>query len=339
MHLSLADARQLVVDVLVRSDTTEDNARCVAAALVAAEADGIPSHGLSRVPFYADQARSGKVDGRAVPAISRPRSAVILADARFGFAFPAIHRGIEAALEIIRETGVVLVLVGRSHHAGVGGYHVEMAARRGCVALAFFNTPSAMAPWGGTRGTLGTNPIAFACPRADASPLVIDMSLSAVARGKIVQARGQSGPIPEGWARDAHGHPTRDAAAALEGTMEPFGGAKGAVLALMVEILAAGLSGSNFAFEASSFFEPAGRPPGVGQTLILIDPLAGPGQFDQRLVALTEEILAQPGTRLPGDRRRTRREQAMSAGIEISTELYADLRRRAGLAAPATGSG
>ena len=170
------------------------------------------------------------------------------------------------------ESGIAMAALYHSHHFGQAGYHVERLAQQGLVALVLGNSPKAIAPWGGRDGVFGTNPIAFAAPRQNAEPLLIDLSLSKVARGKVMVAAKNGTAIPEGWALDKDGQPTTDAKAALEGTMIPLGDAKGAALVLMVEILAAAVTGANFGFEASSFFTADGPAPGVGQTLIAIDP-------------------------------------------------------------------
>jgi (2R)-3-sulfolactate dehydrogenase (NADP+) len=326
-----AELRELAHRALTAAGASDVNAAPTAAALIAAELDDIVSHGLSRLPFYAHQLRSGKVDGRAVPSATQPAKAVIRVDARGGLAFPAIDLGIERGAALARETGLVGIGIGNSHHCGVAGHHVERLAERGLVGIAFANTPAAIAPAGGARGLFGTNPIAFACPRRSAPPLVIDLSMSVVARGKILVASGTGEAIPEGWALDAEGRATTDARAALAGTMVPIGGSKGAALALMVEILAAGLTASNFGFEASSFFEPEGAPPRVGQLFLALDPgaFAGPG-FTDRIEALCAAMLADPAVRLPGDRRLKSRERLSRDGIAIPPPLLDDLRRRAG---------
>jgi (2R)-3-sulfolactate dehydrogenase (NADP+) len=326
--LSLAELHTLASAVLVASNTSHDNAYITADALVAAEADGLASHGLSRVPFYADQALSGKVDGHAVAKIQHTARAALRVDACDGFAYPAIKAGLSAALEQIEETGIFGVGISRSHHFGAAGYHVEAVARQGYLALGFSNSPSAMAPWGGSRGSYGTNPIAFACPRPDVEPLVIDLSLSHVARGKVMLAQKRGEPIPADWALDAQGNPTTDPGAALAGTMLPLGGAKGAALALMVEILSAALTGSNLAFEASSFFSAEGEPPRIGQSFILIDPAAFSKNFAERVETLFSHILSQDGTRLPGERRLQLRAQAQAEGVAIPQALYQDLLQR-----------
>jgi (2R)-3-sulfolactate dehydrogenase (NADP+) len=330
VQLSLSEARALAAKALEAAGVARGNAACVAHALAAAEADGIASHGLSRVPFYADQAASGKVDGNADPLVEVVAAAAVAADARDGFAYPAIRAGLDRAYALVVSTGVVALTVANSHHCGANGYHVEQAAERGLVALMFANTPAGIAPWGGHLGTFGTNPIAFACPREECPPLVIDLSLAKVARGKVMLARQRGEPIPEGWAIDADGRPTTDPEAALAGTMLPIGDAKGAALALVVEILSAALAGSQFGFEASSFFTADGPPPRVGQSLVLLQPetFAGDG-FIARVEALLAHIEGQPGTRLPGQRRLDNRARAAATGVEIPEALHEDLARRA----------
>jgi (2R)-3-sulfolactate dehydrogenase (NADP+) len=328
--LQAADLRDLARRCLVAAGATDANAASAADALIAAELDGLPSHGLSRIPFYAEQIARGKVDGTAVPTLSRPAASVLRVDARGGLAFPAIDLGFAALPEIARANGLVGIGIANSHHAGVVGHHVERLAAQGLVALAFANTPAAIAPWGGTRGIFGTNPIAFACPRRSTAPLVIDLSISIVARGKLLIAAGKGEAIQEGWALDKDGNPTTDAASALAGTIVPIGGAKGAALALMVEILAAGLTGSQFGFEASSFFDAEGPPPRTGQLFLALDPaaFAGPG-FVDRIEALCAAMLADPAVRLPGERRLAARSRFARDGIPVPAKLLAELRQRA----------
>jgi (2R)-3-sulfolactate dehydrogenase (NADP+) len=325
----------LAARILVAAGTAPEIAEVVAGALIAAELDGIASHGLSRLPFYADQVRSGKVDGRAVPEVSRPASAFVRVDARSGFAFPAIEAGLEAADDIVGATGIVAVAIGNSHHCGVAGHHVERLAAKELVGILFANTPAAMAPWGGSTALYGTNPIAFACPRKEQPPLVLDLSMSVVARGKVVAAAQKGEPIPENWAFDAEGRPTRDAKAALGGTMAPIGGAKGAALALMVELLAAGLCGAHFGFEAASFFDAEGPPPHVGQFFLILDPSLAPG-FVERVETLCAAIAADAGARLPGARRLEARARLARDGIPVAEKLYAELVSRAGPRDPGT---
>jgi (2R)-3-sulfolactate dehydrogenase (NADP+) len=281
------------------------------------------------VPFYADQATSGKVDGHARPLLSQLAASALRVDAADGFAYPAIRLGLERAMEVCRETGVAALAIRNSHHCGAFGHHVESAARHGLMALGFSNTPAGIAPWGGARGSFGTNPIAFACPRRDAQPLVVDLSLSTVARGKVMLAEKRGEAIPDDWALDADGRPTSDPRAALAGTMLPIGGAKGSALAMMVELLTAALAGANFAFEASSFFTAEGPAPRIAQTFILLNPTAfGASMFFERVDTLVAEVSSQAGTRLPGERRYALRAASEARGIEVDDDLLAELRRR-----------
>ena len=326
VNLSLDEARALAVSILERHGTSAANARCVAEALVAAEADGQKGHGLSRLPSYAAQAASGKVDGAAAPRVVARAGAGVRIDAAGGFAFPALELARRELIAMTSGTGVAAAGLFRSHHFGQAGYHVERLAEAGLVGLVFGNSPKAIAPWGGNRAVFGTNPIAFAAPRRERPPLVIDLSLSRVARGRVMVAAENGEPIPEGWALDADGRPTTDPRAALNGTMLPIGDAKGAALVLMVEILSAALTSANFGFEASSFFTADGPPPGVGQLLVALDPgpFSGDG-FNDRLETLLGAVLAQPGTRLPGDRRLQKRESALRRGVDIGGRLYEQL--------------
>jgi (2R)-3-sulfolactate dehydrogenase (NADP+) len=324
-----AEWEALAARVLQRAGARSDVAAAVAAALVAAELDGIPSHGLSRLPFYADQVASGKVDGCAVPAVERPAAGLVRCDARNGLAYPAIAAGLAAGEACLHEQGIVGVAVANSHHCGVLGHWVEGLAARGVVGLAFANTPAAIAPAGGARALFGTDPVAFACPRRDGPPLVIDLSMSVVARGRIMLAASRGEAIPAEWARDAAGRPATDPRVALAGTMAAIGGAKGTMLALMVELLAAALTRSQFGFEASSFFDPAGPPPRVGQFFVLVDPapLGGSAVLD-RIDALCRAMLEEPGVRLPGDRRRASRAALAARGITVPRQLCDELERR-----------
>jgi (2R)-3-sulfolactate dehydrogenase (NADP+) len=322
--LAVAEAETLVAATLVRCRTGDDNARCVARALVAAEADGLKGHGLSRLPSYAAQAKAGKVDGFAVPQASRPRPGAAVIDAGYGFAFPALALAEAILPEMAHGAGIACAGITRSHHCGAAGHPVERLAEAGLVAMLFANTPGAIAPWGGVTAVFGTNPIAFACPLPDAPPIVVDLSLSKVARGNILAARQKGERIPEGWALDAAGKPTTDPEAALAGTMLPLGDAKGTALALMVELLAAGLTGANYAAEASSFLDAQGPPPGTGQLIIAIDPAAFPGGL-AHFARLATAIEAQPGARLPGARRLALRAKAQGEGLGVSDALLREI--------------
>ena len=321
---SVQDAKELICETLMRCKTSETNAGLVADALIAAELSGQAGHGMRRVPSYAAQALSGKVDGNAQAKADKTAAATLRIDAANGFAYPALALAEDVLPEMAKVCGIAIAAIHRSHHCGVAGVVVEKFAERGLVAMLFANTPAAMAPWGGDRAVFGTNPIAFAAPREDAIPIVVDVSLSKVARGKIMAAKQKGIALEEGWALDADGNPTVDPAEALNGTMVPLGDAKGTALALMVELLAAGITGANYAASATSFFDGEGTPPGVGQTIIVIDPSkTGGTAVISHIEELASEIEAQSGARLPGARRHSIKEELLVGGIEIDDELLA----------------
>jgi (2R)-3-sulfolactate dehydrogenase (NADP+) len=331
-RIAIADLEALIATALERSRTSPVAARAVARALTQAEVDGQKGHGLSRLQSYAAQARSGKVDGFATPVSRRVRPGTLAIDVKAGFAYPALDLAVAELPAMARETGIAMAGMIRSHHFGVAGHVVERLAEQGLVALVMGNTPQAMASWGGRTPVFGTNPIAFAAPRPGGPPVVVDLALSQVARGKIMTAAQKGEPIPEGWALDAEGYPTTDAAAALKGTLTPLGGAKGSALAFMVEVMAVALTGSNFAFEASSFFDDKGGPPAVGQLLVAIDAgaIAGGDVYASRMAALAGLIESDPGARLPGARRIALRARAATEGVDIDDALLAGARQMAG---------
>jgi (2R)-3-sulfolactate dehydrogenase (NADP+) len=324
VQISEKEAWDLAFNALVKNKTTEDNAKEVADALISAEFDGQSGHGLSRIPSYVEQLTSGKVNGNEAPSILSTKGSVIRIDANNGFAYPAISLALKEITSSCKKFGIAAASISRSHHFGQAGRHVEILAENGLIGLMFGNTPQAIPPWGGTKALFGTNPIAFSTPRDNEPPIVIDMSLSKVARGKVMVANQQNEKIPEGWAIDSDGKPTTDPKKALAGAMLPIGDAKGSALALMVEILAAGLTGSNFGFEASSFLNAEGDSPGVGQLIIALDPSFFSGErFLERTETIVDSILEQPSTRLPGNKRLEKRKlRDSSQSITISKELF-----------------
>ncbi|OZI68803.1 Ldh family oxidoreductase [Bordetella genomosp. 1] len=305
----------------------DDTAR----ALVYADSVGLSSHGVSRVPSYGGHLRAGRARGDAVPRLARAHGATALVDAGSGLAYPACALALREATERARAQGVAFVGVTNSHHFGAAAWHLETLAAAGLVGLAFSNSPAAMPAWGGKRALFGTNPIAATFPRRGAAPLMIDMSLSEAARGKLVIAARDGQPIPLGWAVDADGRPTTDAKAALAGSMLPAGGAKGAMLALVVELLVVALTGARFGFENESFFVNEGGPAQLGQAFLAIDPvaLAGNEAYLDRVDTLIDAMLADDEVRLPGTRRVALREAALGGGVEIPDALLEQLRAAA----------
>ncbi len=325
-YVSLEYARDFARDTLVQFNTSKENASCVADALVAAEADGLTGHGLSRLPSYSAQAKTKKADGHAVPELSLPKPGTVFVDAMNGFAYPALRMGSASLVEAALANGIAMLGVTRSNHCGVAGHHVEKLSRRGLIAMMFANAPASIAPWGGSRALFGTNPLAFACPQKDREPVIVDLSVSKVARGNLLAAAQRSEPIPEGWALDTDGQPTTDAKAGLEGTMLPMGDAKGTALALMVEVLAATLLGANQSYNSSSFFNGEGDPPGTGQLMIGIDPFAFQDNFLEKIAKLILAIEEQTGARVPGHRRFENRKKSEQNGVMIPHSLMRALK-------------
>jgi (2R)-3-sulfolactate dehydrogenase (NADP+) len=323
--LSLDEIETLARRTLAACGASDIAAASVARSVRRAEADGLGSVGLGYLGTNLSHLRSGKVDGRAEPSVERPRTGSVLADAGYGFAHPAFDRARPVLVAAARGAGTATLAIRRSYSIGVVGHPVEDIAAEGLIALAFTNSPANMAPWGGSKPLFGTNPLAFAAPRAGKPPLVIDLATTEVAKVTLVAAAKKGGPLPEGWAFDDEGRPTTDPAAALSGSMAPFGGAKGAMLALIVEILAAGLTGANFSKDASPYARADGPPSGVGQCIVAFDPSAFSADFPERIEGLFAAIAAQDGTRLPGDRRLSARMTARAHGVQVDPDLLAHI--------------
>lgn len=322
-RIAPAELEARVAAALQRAGANPTMAQATAQALVLAEAQGLGSHGLSRVGQYATHLRNGRADGAALPRLregGRPAACVV--DAGEGLAFAACAFAVREAIARARTHGVAFVGVAASHHCGVVVDHLRPVAEAGMVGLGLANSPAAMPAAGGRHPIFGTNPVAAVFPRRAGDPLSIDLSLSEVARGKVMVAAKAGQPIPPGWALDAEGNPTTDAKAALAGSMLPIGAVsspKGAMLALVVELLVTAVIGAQFGFEASSFFVDEGNRPRIGQAFIVIDPgaLAGSGSYLDRLEVLIAEMLKDEGVRLPGARREALRRKAWAEGIEV----------------------
>ena len=302
---SYEELNTLVQDALIHAGASPAQASATALALVAAEASGLPSHGLSRVTMYVAHLKAGRVLGDAVPVIKNQRASAVLIDAGNGFAFPACRLAIDEAIARAAQTGIAIAAVTNSHHFGMASYHLDAVASAGMVGIACGNSPAAMPAAGGKRPIFGTNPIAAIFPREGRHPVSIDLSLSEVARGKLMMAAKKGEAIPLGWALDADGNPTTDPKQGLEGSMLPMGGVKGAMLALVVELLVTTLTGAHFGAEADTFFVDEGNQPRLGQAFIVIDPtaLGGTVVYGERIEALLAAMLVDEGVRLPGQRR------------------------------------
>ena len=328
MRKSAQQLFRLASTALERAGAHPAMAQAAARHLVSAEEQGLPTHGMSRVPFYCGMLRNGRADGAAQPAMVADRAAVCLIDNRDGLPYVSAQWAVEEAIQRARRNGIGFAGIRSSAHVGVLGIHLLPVARAGLVGLAFTNSPAAIPAWGGAKGLFGTNPVAAVFPRKAADPLVIDLALTTVVRGKIMLAMKRGEKIPEGWALDRHARPTTDPKEAIEhGSLFPIGGAKGAMLALMFELICAALTGAAIGPEADSFFVEQGNRPRIGQAFLAIDPsaLAGTAKYLERVEAVVHAMLAEPQVRLPGARRFAAEKAARDSGIEVPDELLAQI--------------
>ena len=320
---------QLARTALEKAGAHSKMAEAAARHLVRAEEQGLPTHGMSRVPFYCGMLRKGRADGSAQPAMVADRAAVCLIDNRDGLPYVSVQWAVQELIQRARRNGIAFAGIRNSAHVGVLGIHLLPVAEAGLVGCAFTNSPAAIPAWGGKKGLFGTNPVAAAFPRKGRDPLVIDLALTTVVRGKIMMAMKRGEKIPEGWALDRDGKPTTDPKEAIEhGSLFPIGGAKGAMLALMFELICASLTGAAIGPEADSFFSEQGNKPRIGQAFIAIDPgaLAGMEKFSERVEAVVSAMQADPGVRLPGARRFAS-EKSSRSGIEIPDDLLAQIEK------------
>src|SRR3954454_19084967 len=320
---------QLAVAALERAGANARMAHATARHLVAAEEQGLATHGMSRVPFYCGMLRKGRADGAAEPRLVADRGAVCLIDNADGLPYVSAQWAIEEVMQRARRNGIGFAGIRNSAHVGVLGIHLAPVAEAQLVGFAFTNSPAAIPPWGGKKPLFGTNPVAAAFPRREGAPLVIDLALTTVVRGRIMMAMRKGERIPEGWALDRHGKPTTDPKEAIEhGSLFPIGGAKGAMLALMFELICASLTGAAIGPEADSFFSEEGNRPRIGQSFIAIDPggLAGREKYFERVETVVSTMLSDPEVRLPGARRFAA-ERASRAGLEVPDDLLAQIEK------------
>lgn len=331
--ITLIEARELALAALTRHGCDRANAEAVAGVMLAAEADRAESHGLFRLPGYVASLKSGKVDGRAVPVVTRPAPGIVRVDGRRGFAPLAIEAGRAPLIEAARAQGVAaLALVGIHHFAALWP-EVEALAEHGLAALACTCATPMVAPAGGTRPFFGTNPIAFAFPRRDGPPVAFDQASAAMARGEVIIHAREGKPVPPGTGLGPDGQPTTDPARVLQGAQLPFGGYKGSNIALMVELLAGALIGEVFSPEAERRGPSDGGPPIGGELILALDPERfGAGAWRDRVEGFLAEMLAQPGVRLPGARRHLNRAETGRTGIHVPRALMAEIRALAGVA-------
>lgn len=330
VRISLEEAYELAEAACRRAGYAPAHAAAIARTVTAAERDRAVSHGLFRVPFYVRALAEADASPDAEPVFSETAPAVIRADAGNAFAPLALERGTPRLAERARELGVAALSLVNAYNVAALWPEVERLAADGLAALAFTASLSYVAPAGGTQPLFGTNPMAFGWPREGKPPVVFDQASSASARGEI-QVRLRDGrEIPEGWAVDRDGQPTTDPATALDGAQLPFGGHKGSSIALMIELLAGALLGDLFSFEASTVDTAGTGAPRGGELILAFAPerFVPGGDRAARLAhaeQLFTRILAQEGTRLPGDRRYAARRESERDGVSVPRPFYEEL--------------
>lgn len=319
--LSLAEIEDISLRALMAAGTTRENALALAAATAATEADGIASHGMAYIPIYCAHVQCGKVDGKAVPVLTKTAPGVLTVDAATGFAHPAIDMGFQELAPLAKTQGVAALAIKNSYNCGVLGVHTARLAREGLLAIGFTNAPASIAPSGGAKPVVGTNPISIAAPRDSGEPMIlIDQSASTIAKSEVMKHAREGRPIPVGWALDAEGNPTTDPDVGLKGSMAPSGGYKGVGAAVLVELMAAAMTGATLGIDASPFAGTAGGPPKTGQFFLAIDPAAtSAGGFAANVTRLVEAFHSQDGARLPGDGRQAKRAKSRIEGVAVNS--------------------
>ena len=322
-QLSLDQVYKLAYDCMRANGCNDDNAAALAQTMTAAERDLCHAHGLFRLPGYAASLKSGKVNGQATPTIKKVAPAVLQLDANNGYAPLALKQAINPLADCANENGIAAMALIRVHHFAALWIEIEALANRGLAAFAFTAYMPAVAPPGGSKPIFGTNPMAFGWPRSNKPPMVFDQASAAMARGEVMIAARDGKTLPEGVGINKDGQPTTDPNEILEGAMLTFGGYKGASIALMIELLVGPLIGEHASFEAAQNDNNDGGPPRGGELLIAIDPTKfghtdDPFKHAERLF---DELLGQPGTRLPAQRRYKNREQTVNDGVSIPQSL------------------
>lgn len=327
-RLSPDAARELIFGALTGAGTAPENARYFSEAILDTELSGLEGHGFYWLQYYCEHLKSGKVKGHVKPETKQLSQVSFRVDAKGGFAHPAIEQGFASLVPAAQQFGIAALAVHDSYNAATLGFHTGHLARQGLLAFGFTNSTPAIAPFGGNKPVIGTNPMSFAVPGTKGKiAFLIDQSSSAVAWTAVKRAAEEGRPIPLGWALDKDGRPTTDPAKGLEGSMAPAGGYKGFGQGLIVEVMCAALAGALRGPEMGSFTENDGKPIGCGQFFIAIAPTTfSGGIFDKQIAALTDSIVAQHDARLPNSRREANIERLSKEGLPIDASLLARLR-------------
>ena len=336
VHVTIAELRRTAHAALARAGCDDANAGAVAAVMAAADADGCASHGIFRLAGYLASLKSGKVDGRARPAVKQLAPSVIQVDGHGGFAPLAMGAARDALAPVAREQGVAAAALINVHHFSALWVDVEPLVEAGLAAMCFTAYMPAVAPVGAQRPFFGTNPMAFGWPRENGGTLIFDQASAAMARGEIMIAAREGHTLPAGVGIDSAGKPTTDPDQILKGAQLPFGGYKGSAIAMMIELLAAGLIGQPFSYEAGQEDNKDGGPPRGGVLLVAFDP-ARFGDADGWLAhseAFLRQLSGLGDVRLPGDRRAKNRARIAREGTRVPAKLWRDALAASGKPSP-----
>jgi len=319
--LNLDEIHQLALNCLKQNGADALNAGALANTIMNAERDGSHSHGLFRLPAYVASLRSGKVNGKARPVVKALTPAVISLHGDNGYAPMAHQVGIPALVDAVKTMGIGVLAMTNVHHMAALWPEVEAIAEHNLVGLACTPYMPAVAPAGASAALFGTNPISFAWPRPGKPPVVFDMATAAMAMGEVQVAARDGHAVPLGTGLDADGNATTDPKAITAGgVLLPFGGHKGSAIAMMVELLAAGLVNENFSFEAAENDNRDGGPPRGGQFILAMSPeiIAGDG-WEDHCDTFFDRMSAMEGVRMPGARRHKNR--LSTAPRDINADL------------------
>ncbi len=307
-ELTLNEISELAIKVLSSNGCDENNANAIAETVTKAERDGSESHGLFRIPGYVGSLRSGKVKGDAVPKIVKDLPSVITVDGNLGYAPLSLAEGLPVLNDAAKSNGIAIMKIINSFHFAALWPETEYLAEKELVSIACTAFKPSVAPAGTKEAFFGTNPISFAWPRPGKSPFVFDMATSTLAKGDVMVAARDGHEVPDGTGLGADGKPSNDPKEILKGVLLPFGGYKGSAVALMVELLSAGLTGDYFSYEAGEYDNNDGGPAKGGELIIAMDPKLIAGEnWKNHSDDFFNRIEKIKNIRLPGDRRHKNR--------------------------------
>lgn len=329
-----SDLKGFCEKVLQNLGMNKENAVIVSDSLIKANLEGVDSHGISRLPIYVKRFTDERINKDPNIRLEEKSSSALVVDGDNGLGHLVSYHAIVKGIEMAKKSGVTAIAIKNSNHFGTASYFCQLACEQNLACIGFTNSPPGIAPWGGKEAFFGTNPIAFGFPTGNDKPVIIDLSTSIVARGKIILAAKQGEEIPDGWALDEDGQPTNDANAALRGSVMPLGGAKGSALALAVEILTGVLSGATFGPHVKNLYsDEETEHANVGHFFILLDieKFMKVELFYELINNLLGEMKTVPKKsdideiRYPGERRKKDASKHLLNGIPLSVNVEEEL--------------